>query len=341
MADTTQTVALQVLAQNYRGRLIPQVNRRSTLLKTLPIVPGEGKNCAWAARSSGQVAENYSEGADASNFGSDAQSEAILQWGHYRANFHVSGTARRAAATSRSPDGVAQLLATNMFSANEALVSTLNAAMFSGAGTGTLIGGLDVAIGDTTNTYATIDRSSNAFWRPTVSNPGVATALTFDQIRSDLGAIYDASGEQPDIAICPTAVFNKVGGLFDSTRRYTVDTITTARGVVRLDAGYQALEVDGCMFLRDKDATAGQIYYLNTNYIEIQYLPPEPEFMAELESLGVILDANDGFGPVPLGILAHPLGKQGDSDRFECVTQLQLVVKRPNACGVRKNVATT
>lgn len=341
MADTTQTVALQVLAQNYRGRLIPQVNRRSTLLKTLPIVPGEGKNCAWAARSSGQVAENYSEGADASNFGSDAQSEAILQWGHYRANFHVRGTARRAAATSRSPDGVAQLLATNMFSANEALVSTLNAAMFSGAGTGTLIGGLDVAIGDTTNTYAMIDRSSNAFWRPYVANPGVATALTFDQIRFDLGAIYDASGEQPDIAICPTAVFNKVGGLFDSTRRYIVDTITTARGVVRLDAGYQALEVDGCMFLRDKDATAGQIYYLNTNYIEIQYLPPEPEFMAELESLGVILDANDGFGPVPPGILAHPLGKQGDSDRFECVTQLQLVVKRPNACGVRKNVATT
>lgn len=339
MADVPQTVALQVLSQNYRGRLVPQINRKSALLKTLPILPGFGKNCAWAARSSGQIAENYAQGADASNFGSDAQTEAILQWGHYRANFHITGTARRAAATSATPDGSQNLVGTNLQSANETLVSLVNTALFSGAGTGTTIAGLDVAIGDATNTYATIDRAANSFWRPYVIDPGASTALTLAQIRTDLGAIYDQSGEVPDLAVCSTAVFDTVGALFDSTRRYTADTITTARGVIRLDAGYQALEVNGCMFLRDKDATANQIYYVNSNRVHIEYLPLDPEVMAELMAMGVTMEANDGYGPVPLGIHCEGLAKNGDSDRFECLTNLQLVVERPNACGVRKNVA--
>ena len=339
MADVAQTVALQVLSQNYRGRLVNQVNRKSALLKALPIVPGFGKNCAWAAKSSGQIAENYTEGADASNFGSDAQTEAILQWGHYRSNFHITGTARRAAATSMTPDGVENLIGTNMMSANETLVSLINDDLFDGAGTGTLIAGLDVAIGDDTNTYATIDRAANAYWRPYVIDPGVATALSFPQIRTDLGAIYDLCGEQPDLAVCSTAVFNTLGALYDSTRRYITE-ITTARGVVRLDAGYQALEVDGCMFLRDKDATAGWIYYINTSRVRVEYLPLEVPIIAALEEMGIQMVADDGYGPIPLGIHCDKLAKNGDSDRYECLANLQLVVERPNSCGVRKNVAT-
>lgn len=339
MADVSQTVALQVLSQNYRGKLVNQINRKSALLKALPIVPGFGKNCAWAAKSSGQIAENYTEGADASNFGSDAQTEAILQWSHYRANFHVTGTARRAAATSYTPEGVANLIGTNIVSANETLVSTINVALFNGPGTGTTIAGLDMAIADNSNIYATIDRAAATYWQPYVVNPGVATALTFAQIRTDLGAIYDQCGEQPDLAVCSTAVFNTLGALYDSTRRYITE-INTARGVVRLDAGYQALEVDGCMFLRDKDATANRIYYINTSRVHIEYLPLEPEIIASLEEMGVQMEANDGYGPIALGIHCDKLAKNGDSDRFECLTNLQLVVERPNACGARLNVAT-
>ena len=78
MADIPQTVALLVLAQNYRGDVVRQINRRSALLKLLPLVKGEGKNCAWSVEGSGAVAENYTEGQDASNFGSDSQNEALL-----------------------------------------------------------------------------------------------------------------------------------------------------------------------------------------------------------------------------------------------------------------------
>ncbi len=338
MGDVAQTLALLVLSQNYRGNIVSQINRRSTLLKLLPIVAGEGKNVAWSAKGSGQNAENYTEGQDASNFGSDSQTEAILSWGHYRSNFHIPGTARRTAATSMTPKGVQNLIARNMNDSNETLVSLINAALFTGAGTGTTIAGLDVAIGDDSNTYATINRSGVSFWRPTVVDPGAPTPLSFAQIRADLGAIYDVSGEVPDLAICAPAVFNTVGNLFDSTRRY-ISEISTARGLVRLDAGYQALEVDGCMFVRDKDATANQIYYLNTRRVRIEYLPLDPDLMAALEEMGIMTQADDGYGQVPLAIHCEKLAKNGDSDRFECLTNLQLVVERPNACGVRLNVA--
>jgi len=339
MADVTQTVALLVLAQNYRGNVVRQINRRSALLKLLPLVQGEGKNCAWSVQGSGQIGENYTEGADASNFGSDEQVEALLSWGHYRANFHVSGTARRTAATSRSPMGVQNLVGRNMQDALTRLVSVCNAALFTGAGTGTTIAGLDVAVADNTNTYAGIDRTTKTYFKPYVIDPGAPTNISFAQIRTDLGAIYNASGEQPDIAICSTAVFNQVVDLFDENRRWIQD-VTTARGAVKLDAGYGGVEVDGCVFIRDKDATEGQIYYLNTSHVHIEYLPLEASIMEALGEMGLLLSADDGYGSWPLGILVHALAKNGDSDRYEALTNLQLVVDRPNSCGARLNVAT-
>jgi hypothetical protein len=163
MADNTQTLSLIVQAQEYRNNIVAQINRRVVLLKLLPIVRGSGKNVAWAAQSSGQIAENYSEGADAANFGSDAQAAATLSWGLYRAPFHVSQLALDSAATTDTPAGNVALWKKNQFDAAAALAAKIELDSFSGAGTGTLMAGLDMAIGDNTNTYATIVRGSNAY----------------------------------------------------------------------------------------------------------------------------------------------------------------------------------
>lgn len=334
MADTPQTLALLTLAQNYRGDIVRQINRRTVLLKTLPFVVGEGKNCAFAIEADGQVAENYSDGADAANFGSDAEAGATLSWGLYRANFRVTGLALAAARRSRTPMGVQRLWARNLVNASSKLATTINAAMFNGAGTGTLIAGLDVAIGDDTNTYAGIDRVANSYWRPTVVDPGALTAPTFALIRDDIRKIYEASGEKPDVAFCKPDVFNKIGSLFDATRRQ-IQEIQTARGIVKLDAGFGALEIDGCMFVMDKDATANRIYYVNTSHARVEYLPPDEE---TVEATGMTLQTSDGFGMTPLGMTYEPIAKLGDSKRAQCKTYLQLVVDQPNSCGVRKNV---
>lgn len=335
MADTLQTLSLIVQAQEYRLGIVSQLNRRVVLLKLLPIIRGNGKNVAWAAQSSGQIAENYSEGADASNFGSDGQASATLSWGLYRAPFHVSQLALDSAATTDTPTGNVALWKKNQFDAAAALGALVEDDAFNGAGTGTLIAGLDVAIGDDTNTYAGIARGSNAYWKPFVTDPGSATAVTLSQIRGDLGSIYNACGETPDLAVAPTAVFNKVAGLFDANRRWNV--VNTARGKVNLDAGYEGIEVDGCMFVKSKDATAGQIYYINSNYVHFETLPRAsiPEDIKSAPS------PDDGYGSLPLDMAFEQLAKNGPSERAEALCTIQLVVTKPNACGVRKNVATT
>jgi hypothetical protein len=344
MSDTVTTLSLITLAQEYRGDTVRQINRRTVFLKFVRIVPGEGKNVAWAPEGDGAVVENFAEGADATNFGGDAQASAVLSWGLNRGNLHVSNLSRDGAATSATPIGNRKLWGRNIANNSAKLAAKINKDCFSGAGTGTNIAGLDVAIGSTTNTYATIDRSNsnNAYFRPTVVDPGILTAPTFALIRDDIRKIYEACGENPDVAFCSPAVFNAVGGLFDNTRRQNDQAreVTLAgRGKIVLDAGFQAIEFDGMFFVKDKDATANTIYYCNTAHMELQYLPSAVmrEMMAQDEMAGV--QADDGYGQVPLGFVYEKLAKQGASERAEIVSTAQLKVDRPNAFGVRLNVA--
>lgn len=345
MADNAQTLALTVMAQMYRGDLVSQVNRQCTTLKVLKIVPGQGSNCAWVPEYDGAIAESYSEGADAANFGSDGQTAAILQWGQYRSNFHVSGLIKSVAASMNpaSPAGNSVVVARNFANSGAKLASVINAALHSGDGTGKNIAGFGVALGSTSNTYAGIDRSSASYFRPIISDPGSLTIPTFASIRKHQGLIFDACGEMPDIALCPTAVFDTIGGLFDASKNYTVDTVNTARGKIILDAGYEGIRFNGTVFLKDKDAVANKIVFLNTRHAEIEVLPAAVPGLAEvMESLRQrIVIPDDGFGMVPLNMAFEPLAKLGDSERVQVKTYLQLKIDRPNSCGMMLNVGTT
>lgn len=335
MTDVPQTTQLITLAQEFRGDIVAQINRRVTALKMLPIVRGAGKNVAFVAQGSGHVAENYSEGADAANYGSDVQVPATLNWGLYRAPIHVTQLAMDTAATSSSPQGNIELWVKNIKDSASALADLIEDELFDGLGTGSLIAGLDVAIGSTSNTYAAINRatSGNEFFHPMVVDPGVATAPTLALIRRDLGVIFDASGETPDLAFCSTAVFNRVAGLFDANRRWT--NVNTARGSIKLDAGYEGIEVDGCMFVKASKATANQIYYVNSRHVEIQVLPSS----TVPQELRRDINPDDGYGDIPLDMTFEMLAKTGPASKGETLATCQLVVNRPNACGIRFNVA--
>lgn len=337
MSDVPTTLALVTLAQMFRGDVVRQINRQVQALKMVRISAGEGKNVAWVAESSGAIAENYTDGLDASNYGGDAQASALLNWSLYRSAFHVTQLAMDGAASSASPLGNHQLWARQVVNGAAMLATKLNQEFFAGAGTGTTMAGLGVAIGSDSNIYATIDRSSSAYWRPTVVDPGAPTAVTFALIRDDIRKVYEASGENPDVAMCSPSVFNTIGALFDATRRQ-IDGVRTARGDIKLDFGYSALEVDGTVFVKDKDCTASTIYYLNTNYVELQYLPSATQDRM-IDGLNLPVQADDGFGRVPLGFKYEMLAKTGPSEKAEILATTQLVVSRPSTCGTRKNVA--
>jgi hypothetical protein len=337
MSDVPQTLALIVLGQLVRGRSVSTTNRMSVAMKSLLWKQGSGQNVSWNVKGSGQNAENYSEGAAAANFNSDAQIQAILGWGRVRSNFTVTGTAQRAAQSHEAgPDGMTNLIMDNIVDSSAALASKINQQFFSGTGSNQITG-LDDAIAQDDNTYATLARGSYSYWRPTVVDPGVLTMPSFALIERDLGAIYDACGESPNLAFCKTNVFNTIRSLFHTNIVYVTE-LMTPRGVIKLQDGFQGIEIDGCVFIKDKDATANRIYYLNTNYIHFEYAGLKPNIAAALAAEGISLNADDGYGVTPMGIQCQRLAKLGDSDSYTCFSELQLIVKKPNAFGCRKNV---
>lgn len=344
MADIPQTTSLIIIAQNFAGDIVRQINRTATLLKLLApsFRQGEGKNIALVAEGDGAVAESFAEGADPSNFGSDSQTAATIPFARYWAPFHVTGSAMAASATSRTPAGNIQLWARQMVNAAEKLAKQLDTDLYVGAGGDALVG-LDSAIGSTSNTYATIDRSSgsNAFWRPTVSDSASAV-ISFAQIRSDLAAIKNACGYKPDLAMVSPATYNKIAALYDPLKQYvyqTVETVQSAGETITLDGGVGALKFDGCYFVEDSFCPDNKIYYLNSRHVRIEYQPAEASLAMGLGDEAMMLGGlTDGFDVIPLNIVMELLAKTGDSQKGYLKCYPQLGVERPNACGVRINI---
>lgn len=336
MADTPQTLALitSALSQNYRDKIVRQINRRAVLLQLIKIERGAGKNVAFDFEGSGAVAENFSDGADASNFGSDGLSPATLPWALLRGNFRITDMAIAAAKSSMSPKEIINLFARNLDNTAMALASVINQQLFSGTGTSNQIAGLGVALKDD-NTYAGIDRtdSANAHWRSNVIDASTAT-LSLAMLRAAIGdTIYTASGSQPTLAFCRPNVFNAIGNLFQEQRRYndTVRVLQGARGEVKLDASIGTLEVEGCVFIKDKDAPASEIVLVNPEHLAFEYLPQESE--PEMSDTVREQAAQDGFGLIPLGFAVKKLARTGASSKFSMQIFGQLRVDRPNACG--------
>ena len=341
-----QTLALTVLAQEYAHQLIPTVNRTCVTLATLPIMVGGGANCAWVVKGDGATAAVMADGANAGAAANDPQTGAVLNWAYYKADGGATGPAQAASTTAQSPDGNQELLAMNVTDSIAKMCSVINGHAYTGDPTASPVevGGFDYAIMSTSNTYAGINRTTEAYFRPTIFNPGSATPLTLGMLRKDISDIKVACGEAPDLAFCHPDVFIEIGNLFDANRHY-VQEVTTRRGRITLDPSVNAISVSGCTFIEDKDATresgntSGRIYYVNSNYVEFEVLPPK-EIRGLLAEMGItqgtMLRGNDGFGELPLMCAVVEIAKAGDADLFMAKTYIQLKVKKPNSCGVRR-----
>lgn len=340
-----QTTGLIVLAQEYRGDLVNQINRRAVTLAIFGSRRGGGKNIAWAPKHDGAYAESYAEGANVTTYGSDGQASAIIPWSMYRANFSVSGLAKATSRTSSSPERNIELWAENMLSGAEKLADLMNKDIYTGVGpvgTETKFFGLDYAIGTDNNIYAGIDRTvlANAYWKPYIAdNAGVPQALTFNQIRTDLATIATRGGQRPNVALVSPLTLVAIASLFDPVKQYIYE-VMGAGGKVVLEGGTGAIYFDGCYFIEDKDATDGKIYYGNTRAIEMEVLPqdePGPGMEDEVMDAELV----DGFETIPIGLRLEMIARTGDADNAMMKTYLGLVVRRPNQCGVRKDILIT
>ena len=354
MAVTALSMIL--LAQQYNHEVIRQVNRRAITLSILRKTIGAGKNVTIPFELSGQGAQEYNEGADTSTFAQDTQAGGILNWGLYEAPVSITNLAVDAAGTTTAgPQGNEDIWGRQLANGAAATCSVINQHLFTGTGTGTgsapTIVGFGTALGSTTNTYATFDRSQGtyALLRPNVTDPGSTTALTIAQIRADLAACYINGGSRPDVALVKPGVFNTVAALLDPLRRMETETVQVAGAPVNLAYKVSTLVIDGCTFIEDKDASLsgdssvlGSIIYLNSDYVEVELLMPalNKAAYAMLAGKGVI-PAQDGNSLLNMSMYFEPLAKTGSAFKGRAALTAQLKCLRPNSMGVRRNITIT
>ena len=343
------SLSLLLLAQQYRQNLVRQVNRRSMLLSILRKQFGSGKNVPIPLEFSGQGAGTYTEGADVSTFGQDTQAAAVLGWGLYEAPISISNLAVDAAAsTTAGPAGNEEPFGRQIENGVSALCSAVNVDLYQGAAAPAIIG-LGVGLGSVSTTYAGLDRSqaANALFRPNVFDPGSPAELTLQTIRQDLAICLVNGGVEPDFAMATPAVFNTIAGLVDPLRRFETDTLQTASSQITLAFKVSSLVIDTLTILKDKDAsysgdsaTVGSLTYLNSEYVDIELLMPEFNTRAyqALYAKGMV-PADDGMNKLNMAFYYEALAKTGSATKARVALTAQLRLLRPNAMGIRRNIA--
>ena len=284
-----------------------------------------GQSMVWDAETTGAAIETFNDGDDVVNYSGDDIVKPVLALQGLRTNIRV-GHQALATAANAGPAGLGKLFSRTIQNGMRKFGSVLNQAVF--AGNGSFVG-LSSAL-DITGLYAGVDRATVTQWRAKKADPGTPTALTLAQVRQDLSDIYDQCGEVPPLGTMDSTTFNKFAALFSEFRR--INQQSGDRGPRTLDFTVDAIELDGCLFYKDKDCTANTIYYLNPNYIDIGFMPQ----VDRPGALPIRVDSDQG--EFDIGLMYYDLGRNGAAERGTIEGFLQMAVRKPNAMGKRVNI---
>jgi hypothetical protein len=331
----------------FEDQITSQINRATVLLQVLPVGPGTtGKNISWNARFGAAVGGARAEGADVVTLNNDDKVPATLEFGTYDDAFGVTGKAMAAARAARNPEELANLFVDELGDCVERLAKGIAIDLYTGSGAANFIFGL-VATGGAimnTGTYAGIDRAVKTQWQGTVmANGGVGRALTFDLMREMRRRIYQASGLKPDLIITTAELHEKYGKLFGQQRRYITE-IRLRGNTITLDGGYQMLEFDGIPVLEDVDCPASKMLFLNTRYVRVLQLPDQIDNVNNsMAMVGLAGTPEEQLGAPSSKLTAriNPLGRTGDTYKFQLICYPQLQGRRPNSCGVITDLDAT
>lgn len=336
---------LAALPQQFASQVFHQFNRRAATIGGMNAVPGSagaGKQVAFDVEFSGSAgATTVAEGSDVASgeFESDVDVPATLSWATYRAAFQISEIALSAAMSSANAPAEMQKLFGNRVVAKTASVAALANLDFwtedgtDGGGDNTLVGYLGGALA-ATGTYANINRSTYSEWGGNVlANGGTPRALTMDLLSQAEEEIYEASGEDFSCIRTSPGVLRKYEGLFENTRE------TQTHGLFQ--AGATSFTYKGRPVYRDKDCTAGNLVFENTNYVEVKYLPHfnSPQDAVEQQVLRLTGKTGDQLTASMIPVQVTLLAKTGNSVKCMVSVVIASCVKRPNAFALVQDIS--
>ena len=334
MAVTLLSSISSALSTYFDPKLTRQWNRMARTISKFEAKPGTGKSVNWDISTSGQTALAYTEGDDiqSTELLVDAKVPMILSWANYRNGFGLSELQLEAALNSPgSATQLMRLFGESVFESTAALSNKLNVDFFTGIGASNQLCGLDYSL-LSTGTYAT-QTVTGVLVSNLDTNGTVNRALTIDLMNKMESKIFVASGMRPDLIVTSPGVFNKYKGLFEPIRR------VEGMSVNRYDTSVSDDQVFfmGIPVIRDKDCPTGKMYFLNRDVVHLEYSPMSNfgDAVTFTVKSAEGSNGNDGDGQefgIPIKMQA--LAKTGDSVKFFLRTTCQVVVRRPNACGI-------
>jgi len=186
-------------------------------------------------------------------------SAAEYSWGQYAATVTISGIEE---AKNNGEAQIIDLLEGKIFQTQESVIENMNTMFWAdGLGNGGKDwNGLHLIVAKPNTSLGGIDPTAagNSFWSSTEVNQG--GALT----QAGMASIYNTisvGNDQPTIIITTQTLYEKYEALLVDQIRYT-DTDMA-------DGGFQNLLFKGAPITFDDAATAGQMMFLNTKYLQL------------------------------------------------------------------------
>ena len=186
-------------------------------------------------------------------------SAAEYSWGQYAATVTINGLEE---AKNNGEAQIIDLLEGKIFQTQETVIENMNTMFWAdGLGNGGKDwNGLHLIVAKPNTTLGDINPASagNAFWKSTERNQN--GALT----QAGMGDVYNTisvGNDQPTIIITTQALYEAYEALLDGQIRYTDTDVA--------DGGFQNLLFKGAPVTFDNAATAGQMMFLNTKYLQL------------------------------------------------------------------------
>jgi hypothetical protein len=324
--------------------VVSQINRAVVLSQILDVGTGTGKNISWDVSTGTALPGTavIADGADVTNFNNDDKAPATLDFGTYHDAFGITGKAMAMAKNTGNPQQLANLFAEYMAESMERLAFGVADGVYNGDGSTNTIHGLHdasiPAIGDV-GIYAGVNRASISQWQGNVLDAvgGEISTRLLNQLGRD---IYTASGRRPDLYITDPIQHEKIAATLQMERRF-VDEVRTAKGVIKLDGGYNVLYHGGAAILEDIQHPAAKISALNTMYAKLHQLPDAADEIngsIGMVTLGGTPEDQMESGKTKLVARIQPLAKLGDSHKFALYCYPQQQIKKPQCFGYLDNL---
>lgn len=218
----------------------------------------------------------------------DVRQQFTINPAQYYANLTITGIQR---AVNKGKEAIVDLLTEEFRSVGHALRDLMGTDLY-GDGTGNnnkAYTGLIAQVDDGTNVvvFQGLSRTTYPTLKSTYNSQ--IGALTLANLATDFDGAQ-VGYDQPTLGVTTPSIFSILEALYIQNARYQITQAlserikVTAAGVERGGAsanmGFTGIMFRGMPIILDDKATAGNLYMLNENYLDLYEMPPDGEFVA-------------------------------------------------------------